>query len=140
MQAKIIKRKLLEKLNALKSNHINFLERQTFSGCPLYQQAFAQLFGDGVRTFEFQLSQHMNNLETQTQCRNPARGWIPKSALKVLGDETSSGIVLNEEIEKKELEAHYSYMAKIQEVSPEESSSTGQPLEQVQKIKNESNV
>ncbi|GJW45967.1 retrovirus-related pol polyprotein from transposon TNT 1-94 [Tanacetum coccineum] len=28
-----------------------------------------------------------------------------------------------------ELEAHYSYMAKIQEVSPEESSSTGQPLE-----------
>ncbi|GJY91428.1 hypothetical protein Tco_0506624 [Tanacetum coccineum] len=28
-------------------------------------------------------------------------------------------------------EAHYSYMAKIQEVSPEESSSTGQPLEQV---------
>ncbi|GJV41245.1 hypothetical protein Tco_1419685 [Tanacetum coccineum] len=28
--------------------------------------------------------------------------------------------------------ANYSYMAKIQEVSPEESSSTGQPLEQVQ--------
>ncbi|GJX63417.1 hypothetical protein Tco_0296317 [Tanacetum coccineum] len=33
---------------------------------------------------------------------------------------------------KQELEAHYSYMAKIQEVSPEESSSTSQPLEQVQ--------
>ncbi|GKG02689.1 hypothetical protein Tco_0310325 [Tanacetum coccineum] len=36
----------------------------------------------------------------------------------------------DEEIDKQELEAHYSYMAKIQEVSPEESSSTGQPLEQ----------
>ncbi|GKF51712.1 hypothetical protein Tco_0148179 [Tanacetum coccineum] len=44
----------------------------------------------------------------------------------------SSGIVSDEEIEKKELEAHYSFMAKIQEVSPEESSSTSQPLEQVQ--------
>ncbi|GJW76365.1 putative reverse transcriptase domain-containing protein [Tanacetum coccineum] len=33
----------------------------------------------------------------------------------------------NEEIDEQELEAHYSYMAKIQEVSPEESSSTGQP-------------
>ncbi|GJS96146.1 retrovirus-related pol polyprotein from transposon TNT 1-94 [Tanacetum coccineum] len=38
----------------------------------------------------------------------------------------------DEEIDEQELEAHYSYMAKIQEVSPEESSSTGQPLEQVQ--------
>ncbi|GJT71391.1 hypothetical protein Tco_1030677 [Tanacetum coccineum] len=37
----------------------------------------------------------------------------------------------DEEIDEQELEAHYSYMAKIQEVSPEESSSTGQPLEQV---------
>ncbi|GJY80906.1 retrovirus-related pol polyprotein from transposon TNT 1-94 [Tanacetum coccineum] len=37
----------------------------------------------------------------------------------------------DEEIDEQELEAHYSYMAKIQEVSPEESSSTSQPLEQV---------
>ncbi|GJR52912.1 hypothetical protein Tco_1403433 [Tanacetum coccineum] len=36
----------------------------------------------------------------------------------------------DKEIDEHELEAHYSYMAKIQEVSPEESSSTGQPLEQ----------
>ncbi|GKG49442.1 hypothetical protein Tco_0515894, partial [Tanacetum coccineum] len=36
----------------------------------------------------------------------------------------------DEEIDEQELEAHYSYMAKIQEVSPEESSSTSQPLEQ----------
>ncbi|GJS99129.1 retrovirus-related pol polyprotein from transposon TNT 1-94 [Tanacetum coccineum] len=37
----------------------------------------------------------------------------------------------DEEIDEQELEAHYSYMAKIQDVSPEGTSSTGQPLEQV---------
>ncbi|GJY36786.1 retrovirus-related pol polyprotein from transposon TNT 1-94 [Tanacetum coccineum] len=47
-------------------------------------------------------------------------------------DETKSGIVSDEEIEKKELEAHYGFMAKIQEVLPAESSSTHTPLEQVQ--------
>ncbi|GJV50114.1 putative reverse transcriptase domain-containing protein, partial [Tanacetum coccineum] len=36
----------------------------------------------------------------------------------------------DEEIDEQELEAHYSFMAKIQEVLPEESSSTDQPLEQ----------
>ncbi|GKA85486.1 hypothetical protein Tco_0807140 [Tanacetum coccineum] len=35
----------------------------------------------------------------------------------------------DEEIDEQELEAHYSFMAKIQEVLPEESSSTNQPLE-----------
>ncbi|GKF37096.1 hypothetical protein Tco_0113854, partial [Tanacetum coccineum] len=45
----------------------------------------------------------------------------------------------DEEIDEQELEAHYSYMANIQEVSPEESSSIGQPLEQVQNH-DESNV
>ncbi|GKD40414.1 retrovirus-related pol polyprotein from transposon TNT 1-94 [Tanacetum coccineum] len=38
----------------------------------------------------------------------------------------------DEEIDEQELEAHYSFMAKIQEVLPEESSLTEQPLEQVQ--------
>ncbi|GKA64614.1 hypothetical protein Tco_0764321 [Tanacetum coccineum] len=47
---------------------------------------------------------------------------------------TSSGnrYQYEREFDKQKLEAHYSYMAKIQEVSPEESSSTSQPLEQVQ--------
>ncbi|GJY87436.1 hypothetical protein Tco_0502064 [Tanacetum coccineum] len=48
------------------------------------------------------------------------------------GDETSSGIVSDEEIEKKELEAHYGFMAKIQEVLLAESSSIDTSLEQVQ--------
>ncbi|GJY80792.1 hypothetical protein Tco_0493543 [Tanacetum coccineum] len=59
MQAKIFKENSLNKLNALKST-TQLLEKQSI----LYQQAFAQLFGDSFRTFKFQLSQHMNNLET----------------------------------------------------------------------------
>ncbi|GJU17213.1 copia protein [Tanacetum coccineum] len=55
-----------------------------------------------------------------------------QSSVTSSGDETSSGIVSDEEIEKKELEAHYGFMAKIQEVLPAESSSTHTPLEQVQ--------
>ncbi|GKF56751.1 hypothetical protein Tco_0167091, partial [Tanacetum coccineum] len=39
-------------------------------------------------------------------------------------------VYTNKEIDEKELEAHYSFMTKIQEVLPEESSSTEQPLEQ----------
>ncbi|GKA14570.1 hypothetical protein Tco_0694216 [Tanacetum coccineum] len=48
-------------------------------------------------------------------------------------------IVSDEEIEKKKLEAHYGFMAKIQEVLPAESSSIDTPLEQVQNH-DESNV
>ncbi|GJV39427.1 hypothetical protein Tco_1417867 [Tanacetum coccineum] len=223
-QAKIFKENSLNKLNALKST-TQLLERQSI----LYQQAFTQLFGDSVRTFKFQLSQHMNNLETLLNAET-LHEMDSKSALSVIkvqferfinsdllkpldiysrsfssdrevrenfrdytkmtaqtfketiiqnmnsieqciierasheqelkmtlkklserqlqiqqckvqevqssvtssGDETSSGIVSDEEIDKQKLEAHYSYMAKIQEVSPEESSSTSQPLEQVQ--------
>ncbi|GJX72124.1 hypothetical protein Tco_0309295 [Tanacetum coccineum] len=55
-----------------------------------------------------------------------------QSSVTSSGDETSSGIVSEEEIEKKEFEAHYGFMAKIQEVSPAESSSIDKPLEQVQ--------
>ncbi|GJR10823.1 hypothetical protein Tco_0793475 [Tanacetum coccineum] len=55
-----------------------------------------------------------------------------QSSFTSSGDETSSGIVSDEEIDKHKLEAHSSYMAKIQEVSPDESSSTHTPLEQVQ--------
>ncbi|GJS55085.1 hypothetical protein Tco_0628447 [Tanacetum coccineum] len=59
MQAKIFKENSLNKLNALKST-TQLLDRQSI----WYQQAFARLFGDSFRTFKFQLSQHMNNLET----------------------------------------------------------------------------
>ncbi|GJU01678.1 retrovirus-related pol polyprotein from transposon TNT 1-94 [Tanacetum coccineum] len=38
----------------------------------------------------------------------------------------------DEEIDEQELEAHYGFMAKIQEILPRESNSTAEPLEQVQ--------
>ncbi|GKF37751.1 hypothetical protein Tco_0114509 [Tanacetum coccineum] len=44
-----------------------------------------------------------------------------QSSVTSSGDTTRSGIVSDEEIDKKELEAHYSFMAKIQEVLPAES-------------------
>ncbi|GKE43707.1 hypothetical protein Tco_1470991 [Tanacetum coccineum] len=162
IQAKIFKENSLNKLNALKST-TQLLEQQSI----LYQQAFAQLFGDSVRTFKFQLSQHMNNLETLLNAET-LHEMDSKSALSVIklqferfinsdllkpldiysrsfssdreckvqevqssvtssGDETSSGIVSDEEIDKQKLEAHYSYMAKIQEVLPAESSSIDTP-------------
>ncbi|GJX28973.1 hypothetical protein Tco_0237052 [Tanacetum coccineum] len=66
--------------------------------------------------------------------------WDPKTlTVAGLGKIVQSLEDTDEEIDEQELEAHYSYMAKIQEVSPEESSSTGQPLEQVQNH-DESNV
>ncbi|GJR32433.1 hypothetical protein Tco_1108665 [Tanacetum coccineum] len=71
-----------------------------------------------AQTFKETIIQNMNSIE---QC-----------IIERARDETSSVIVSDEEIDKQKLEAHYSYMAKIQEVSPEESSSTSQPLEQVQ--------
>ncbi|GJZ22875.1 hypothetical protein Tco_0559914 [Tanacetum coccineum] len=69
------------------------------------------------------------------------KNWKCNSAMKhfTRGDETSSRIVSDEEIEKKKLEAHYGFMAKIQEVLPAESSSIDTPLEQVQNH-DESNV
>ncbi|GJW10726.1 hypothetical protein Tco_1576553 [Tanacetum coccineum] len=171
-----------------------------------YQQAFARLFGDSFRTFKFQLSQHMNNLETLLNAET-LHEMDSKSALSVIKvqferfinsdllkpldiysrsfssdrevieifrdytkmtaqtfketiiqnmnsieqciierasheqelkmtlkklSERQLQIQQYEEIDKQKLEAHSSYMAKIQEVSPEESSSTSQPLEQVQ--------
>ncbi|GJR60343.1 hypothetical protein Tco_1502505 [Tanacetum coccineum] len=62
-----------------------------------------------------------------------------QSSVTSSGDETSSRIVSDEEIEKKELEAHYGFMVKIQEVLPAESSSIDTPLELVQNH-DESNV
>ncbi|GKB91594.1 hypothetical protein Tco_0963866, partial [Tanacetum coccineum] len=55
-----------------------------------------------------------------------------QSSVTSSGDETSSGIVSDEEIDKQELEAHSGFMVKIQEVLPAESSSTNTPLKQVQ--------
>ncbi|GKF15137.1 hypothetical protein Tco_0056599, partial [Tanacetum coccineum] len=78
MQAKIFKENSLNKLNALKST-TQLLEQQSI----LYQQAFAQLVGDSLRTFEFQLSQHMNNLATLLNAKT-LHEMDSKSALSVI--------------------------------------------------------
>ncbi|GKE69500.1 hypothetical protein Tco_1527572, partial [Tanacetum coccineum] len=54
------------------------------------------------------------------------------STVQGSGDEASNGIISDEKIDKQGLEAHYGFMAKIQEVLPAESSSTDTPLEQDQ--------
>ncbi|GJT12319.1 hypothetical protein Tco_0859361 [Tanacetum coccineum] len=78
MQAKIFKENSLNKLNALKLT-TQLLEKESI----LYQQAFAQLFGDSFRTFKFQLSQHMNNLETLLNAET-LHEMDSKSALSVI--------------------------------------------------------
>ncbi|GJS69962.1 hypothetical protein Tco_0702803 [Tanacetum coccineum] len=80
----------------------------------------------------------LNALKSTTQlldrqnADSTVQGIKVQSSVTSSGDETSSGIVSDEEIDKHKLEAHYSFMAKIQEVLPTESSSTDTPLEQVQ--------
>ncbi|GKC01891.1 hypothetical protein Tco_0993501 [Tanacetum coccineum] len=128
MQAKIFKENSLNKLNALKST-TQLLERQTFSGCPLYQQAFAQLFGDGVRTFKFQLSQHMNNLETQLNAET-LHEMDSKSALSVIKAQFERFI--NSDLLKPLDIYSRSFSSDREEVLPAKSSSTDTPLEQVQ--------
>ncbi|GKB45609.1 hypothetical protein Tco_0896362, partial [Tanacetum coccineum] len=94
-----------------------------------------------------------NNLRTSSNSRNKTEDTTPRKPKRVkdyayhkekmmMCKQAEQGVPLqakqadwledtDEEIDEQELEAHYSYMAKIQEVLPEESSSTDQPLEQV---------
>nr|GEV22335.1 hypothetical protein [Tanacetum cinerariifolium] len=63
-QTKILKENFLNTFNALKTT-TQRLERQTFTYCSSFQQAFAHLFHTDTRTFKYELSQNMNNLEKQ---------------------------------------------------------------------------
>ncbi|GJR33980.1 hypothetical protein Tco_1209664 [Tanacetum coccineum] len=63
-QAKILKEKSMDKFNALKTT-TQRLERQAFTNCPSFKRAFSHLFHTDVRTFKYELSQNMNNLEKQ---------------------------------------------------------------------------
>ncbi|GJW78169.1 hypothetical protein Tco_0139851 [Tanacetum coccineum] len=97
-----------------------------------------------------------NNLRTSSNSRNKTEDTTPRRSQSNVKDysyhkekmmmckQAEQGVPLqaeqadwladtDEEIDEQELEAHYSFMAKIQEVLPEESSSTKQPLEQENK-------
>ncbi|GJU21246.1 hypothetical protein Tco_1154588, partial [Tanacetum coccineum] len=63
-QAKNLKEIYVNKLNALKTT-TQRLERQTFTHSLLFERAFSRLFSNDVRTFKYELSQNMNNLEKQ---------------------------------------------------------------------------
>ncbi|GJX49765.1 hypothetical protein Tco_0276610 [Tanacetum coccineum] len=73
-----------------------------------------------------QVKDYMYHKEKMMMCKQAEQG-VPLQAEQAdwLAD-------TYEEIDEQELEAHYSFMAKIQEVLPEESCSTEHPLEQVQ--------
>nr|GEV74455.1 hypothetical protein [Tanacetum cinerariifolium] len=64
MQANILKQNSMNKFIAFKTT-TQRLEKQTFTTHPLFQQDFAHLFSKDVRTFKFELSQNMQNLERQ---------------------------------------------------------------------------
>ncbi|GKD57353.1 hypothetical protein Tco_1290740 [Tanacetum coccineum] len=61
-QEKNLKEISMNKLNALKTTNQR-LERQTFTHSLLFERAFSRLFSNDVRTFKYELSQNMNNLE-----------------------------------------------------------------------------
>ncbi|GKF23259.1 hypothetical protein Tco_0075581 [Tanacetum coccineum] len=102
-------------------------------GSLVVQQNGIQCFnckGFGHYTMEYRKPKHVKDYsyhkEKIMMCKQAEHG-VPLKAEQAdwLAD-------TDEEIDEQELEAHYSFMAKIQEVLLEESSSTEQPLEHVQ--------
>ncbi|GJT05379.1 hypothetical protein Tco_0839841, partial [Tanacetum coccineum] len=84
-----------------------------------------QLFQEALQTYQQQPSNFWQTQE-QDEVTTPSGTRCSRQA-DWLAD-------TDEEIDEQELEAHYSFMVKIQEVLPEESSSTDQPLEHCQKL------
>ncbi|GKD66730.1 hypothetical protein Tco_1308838, partial [Tanacetum coccineum] len=78
MQAKIFKENSLNEKNALKST-TQLLNIQS----EWYQESFSRLFGDSFKTFEFQLCQYMNNLESLLNAET-LHEMDSKSALSVI--------------------------------------------------------
>nr|GEW55106.1 hypothetical protein [Tanacetum cinerariifolium] len=79
---KILKENSVNKFNALKTT-TQCLKRQTFTYDLLFQQAFAHLFHTDIRTFKYELSQNMNNLEKQLN-NEILHGKDSKSALSMI--------------------------------------------------------
>ncbi|GJT07362.1 reverse transcriptase domain-containing protein [Tanacetum coccineum] len=92
-------------------------------------QGFGLLCKECRKTNALRVKNYSYHKEKMMMCKQAEQG-VPLQAEQAdwLAD-------TDEEIDEQELEAHYSFMAKIQEVLPEESSSTEQPLDQ--ELKNE---
>ncbi|GKD09592.1 retrotransposon protein, putative, ty1-copia subclass, partial [Tanacetum coccineum] len=102
-------------------------------GSPVVQQTRIQCFnckGFGHYTKECRKPKRVKDYtyhkEKIMMCKQAEQGVPPQAEQADWLADT------DEEIDEQKLEAYYSFMAKIQEVLPEESSSTEQPLEQVQ--------
>ncbi|GKA90126.1 hypothetical protein Tco_0811938 [Tanacetum coccineum] len=128
-------------LSVIKVQFERFINSDLLKPLDIYSRSFSsdreviEIFRDYTKmtaqTFKETIIQNMNSIE-QCIIERASHEQELKMTLKNSGDKTSSGIVSDEEIEKKELEAHYGFMANIQEVLHGESSSTDTPLEQVQ--------
>ncbi|GJU44570.1 hypothetical protein Tco_1201836 [Tanacetum coccineum] len=123
-------------LRAIKGQFEHFIHSKMFLELSKYYTNASKYYKDfnSYTTMKSQPSGN-NNSKHGPNCSMYIQEWHVQevqSSVTSSGDETSSRIVSDEEIEKKKLEAHYGFMAKIQEVSPDESSSTDTPLEQVQ--------
>ncbi|GJV21630.1 ribonuclease H-like domain-containing protein [Tanacetum coccineum] len=132
----------MQKNLALLANSRRFVEQRTVTswtgaretvGSPVVQKTGIQCFnckGFGHYARECRKPKRVKDYayhkEKMMMCKQAEQG-VPLQAEQADWLEDT-----DEEIDEQELEAHYSYMAKIQEVSPAESSSTDTPLEQVQ--------
>ncbi|GJT66898.1 hypothetical protein Tco_1018378 [Tanacetum coccineum] len=125
-------------LSVIKVQFERFINSDLLKPLDIYSRSFSsdrevrENFRDYTKmtaqTFKEIIIQNMNSIEQYSTCTFKK----VHHRYNILGDETSSGIVSEEEIDKKELEVHYGFMAKIKEVLPAESSSTETPLEHVQ--------
>ncbi|GJZ50739.1 RNA-directed DNA polymerase, eukaryota, reverse transcriptase zinc-binding domain protein [Tanacetum coccineum] len=103
--------KYFKKLYKPTNNNLPKTSQTARTRLKIPHQGSQVLHQNGIQCFNYKGFGHYAK-----ECKNPKR-WLSST---------------DEEIDEHELEAHYSFMAKIQEVLPEESSSTDQPLEQVQ--------
>nr|GEX17917.1 hypothetical protein [Tanacetum cinerariifolium] len=74
-----------------------------------------------------------NNLRTSSNSKNKNVDTTPRKSKRVKDSAYhKEKMLLYEEVDEQELEAHYSYMAKIQEVPNADSGTDSEPVEQVQ--------
>ncbi|GKF73732.1 hypothetical protein Tco_0220064, partial [Tanacetum coccineum] len=87
---------------------------------------------DSIEQCIIERASHEQELKMTLKKLSERQLQIQQCKVQEVQSSVTSEIVSDEEIDKQKLEAHSSYMAKIQEVLPAESSSTDTPLEQVQ--------
>ncbi|GJU47794.1 hypothetical protein Tco_1217349 [Tanacetum coccineum] len=118
-------------LSVIKAQFERFINSDLLKPLDFYSRSFSS-DREKSQSHEQELKMTLKKLSERQLQIQQCKVQEVQSSVTSSGDETSSGIVSDEEIDKQELEAHYGFMAKIQEVLPAESSSTDTPLEQVQ--------